>query len=90
MPEEDIDALLAALIARLDALEELVDAPLNAESLGGASSEAGAPGGAEYRVVADRSHGAFLAQVDSALEAIRAGDLEKVVLALSGVALPAL
>ena len=71
------------MIARLDALEEFVDAPLNAVSLGGAASEAVSPGCAEYRVVADRSHGAFLAQVDSALEAIRAGDLEKVVLARS-------
>jgi len=39
--------------------------------------------GAEYRVVADRAHSVFEAQVASALEAIRAGNLEKVVLARS-------
>jgi len=39
--------------------------------------------GAEYRVVADRGHGVFRGQVDSALSAIEAGDLEKVVLARS-------
>ena len=80
---EDLEGLFETLAARLQDLEELVDAAVKVEEVPRAPSDGSPQAGAEYRVVADRSHATFYAQVESALDAIRAGDLEKVVLARS-------
>lgn len=80
---DDLDRLFEALASKLRALEQLVDATVAPAEFSVDPPGPPSEGGAEYRVVADRSHAAFCSQVESALEAIRAGDLEKVVLARS-------
>ena len=82
-PGADPQRLLDDLLAQLESvrkLEGLADCPSP-----GASDALSDPSeaGAEYRVVADRSHRVFHRQVESALADIQAGGLEKVVLARS-------
>ena len=80
-PEVEVESLRTRLGTELEALRALTP-----DAVGGTLPDAPvAPSseGAEYRVVADRAHAVFHGQVESALTAIRAGDLEKVVLARS-------
>ncbi|MDE0884280.1 MAG: isochorismate synthase [Myxococcota bacterium] len=80
-PGAGIEALRTRLGAELETLRALSEAGQGAGVYD--SEPVSSARGAEYRVVADRAHPVFEAQVASALEAIRAGDLEKVVLARS-------
>jgi isochorismate synthase len=85
-PGTDTDAVEAALAQRRDDIEAFSrddgesTADFDAVDLD-ARAVADWPVGPEYRVRADRAHSVFSTQVGSALEAIEAGVLDKIVLA---------
>jgi isochorismate synthase len=84
-PNTDVDETLVAIRQRLDEVA-LMRGGASVSDIGlgdGDLSELLGEDGAEYRVVADRSHAAYCAQVSAALEAIARGDFEKVVVARS-------
>ncbi len=82
---EESEALLTALaeaVRSLGGSAERSDAGSSAPADPGPSS-GGWPSGAEYDVIADRSHDVYRGQVAAAVQAIASGRFEKVVLARS-------